>query len=854
MHALRALFLRRERRVFLPDPGPGVPSVAWDAATREGRLLELGFVLAAPLVAAWRALPHAQAEALGVELHEALSAEVGAHRQHGPLYAAFPAATPQLAPLRTKERVLAWLAREPLQPCLVCGEKRRVEVLDPCGHLVCRDCWDDAGACAACGQRLAAEAPFAGRPQGTKRPLPPLSLTLLQLGDSPDAAAERLVRQLLARATPLSPQDRADLAATLTAVGPRALGWFPARIAVKESAAVAGASLLEAAPTEAAATLAALASHLRTATDVLAPADRARGQDPGLVGPVHTFPPAPALRRGLLELLGRQAPAALIEDLRRHPERWKRAGETLHPFERQRQLPQVALAFAVVRRTPLRGALGERLRASAAEVPGVEERDGRLVYRGWGHRVEEALRRGELEAALEALAARPGELLRRADHLLRRVLHEQPALEPRLLEALGAAAARAAGPLVLGVWAALGPRTAPFPRRVFFPKGQASVVWSQADDRPLLTADAIARARAVLAAELVRRASAGPPLAGAVLDAGLRDLLLPLSERSAARALVDVPRGSELDVPGDRFRAFLHWCQPENRRVDLDLSLALYDRDWCFVGLCDYTQLRLGDAAVHSGDFTSAPPPKGASEFLDLDLEALAEQRARYALLVVLSFNDVAFDALEEAFAGLLALHGETEQAFDPRGVVQRFDLRGQTKVALPVLIDLERRRLRWLGLNLAPESQIHSVRGHRGKLAQLGRDLEAYFGVGARPTLWDVATLSALRAAQVQVLRPSGEVTRYARRADEAPLAFWERLRSDGPDDGSLGEVEPPGGPLLVAGREDDLCSPPPGSEVYALWWQQNLPAGVTRLAASDLTARVLAHGSSSAESGPLP
>ncbi len=62
--------------------------------------------------------------------------------------------------------------------------------------------------------------------------------------------------------------------------------------------------------------------------------------------------------------------------------------------------------------------------------------------------------------------------------------------------------------------------------------------------------------------------------------------------------------------------------QPADQRVDLDLALGMYDQDWTHTGTCDYTRLSLV-GAVHSGDYTDAPAPHGATEFLDIDLDAL---------------------------------------------------------------------------------------------------------------------------------------------------------------------------------------------------------------------------------------
>jgi hypothetical protein len=118
----------------------------------------------------------------------------------------------------------------------------------------------------------------------------------------------------------------------------------------------------------------------------------------------------------------------------------------------------------------------------------------------------------------------------------------------------------------------------------------------------------------------------------AVIDAELTGLVAPYTERTAARALVTLTRGSTRPLPAGRhLRLFCHWTETAGGpRVDLDLSVAFYNQAWRHVATCDYTSLRV-DGAVHSGDLTSAPPPGGSSEFVDLDVDELAAAGARYA-------------------------------------------------------------------------------------------------------------------------------------------------------------------------------------------------------------------------------
>lgn len=434
------------------------------------------------------------------------------------------------------------------------------------------------------------------------------------------------------------------------------------------------------------------AALVDTATDVLRILAAYSGGDASLLDrPRLAALPRP-LRRTLLELLDRIGMVRLVDDMRRHRRAWIAAGERLHPGEHAGRYPAAVLAFAALRGTDLTGHPdGLVLAAQAADIPGVRVAGGRVTVAVWGRRVEEALAGGDAVAAVRLLAARPGELVRRLDHLLRLASADERAQEA-VLAALPGAARQVSPAVLLSALGQLRTRTARRQTRVFFPAGRAAGAHVIPDTRQALPAEVVARAAGIPQAEALARAAALAPVDRAVIDTGLDGLVVPFTERSAARALLTLARGSVRPVlPGRYLRLFCHWMEnTEGPRVDLDLSVALYDGAWEHVGTCDYTSLRI-DGAVHSGDLTSAPPPQGASEFVDLDVERLAASGARHAVMVILSYNNVPFTNMSEAFAGLMlrtAAPGSGE-VFDARAVEQRFDLTGPGKVTVPFVVDL---------------------------------------------------------------------------------------------------------------------------------------------------------------------
>ncbi|MFH8803122.1 MXAN_6230/SCO0854 family RING domain-containing protein [Streptomyces sp. NPDC017936] len=877
MSVLASVLLRRLRTVYVDQAGPrpGDPSTDEGLVALEAELLDRGFAPNAPLRAALAWLGPAGLADAGRQLIGHIDAELGADRTHMPLFRNFPASVPDDTFQLWIDRVFTLLLQWPKQPCVLCGTVGSVHAVSPCAHLVCRECWDgaDYSGCPLCHRRVDPADPFL-------EPAPPRHaretsvgpLRLLALGRDARADAVTALRTLLARRTPLPPRDREDLV-VLLAHAPAGTEWFPRDVPVRGTKALVLGRMLRARERRADA-LELLDRHLTTATDVLRLLCVWSGGEADLIDPPRLRSLPRGLRRRLLAVLDGLPAPSLVEDVLRHPVLWKRAGETLHPYEGHERHPKAAAAFAVLRGTDVSRAagdgagapgtaLGEALLRTAAAHPGAVRVDGpRLRAVTWSSRVEQALAEKDAEGALELLARRPGELLRRLDHLLR--LRPLDVLPEDFADVLRRVLPQAGPAPLLAALGRLRIRHGPVERRVFFPRGRVTHAYTVDDTRAPL-APAVTRAVcALLEAEAVRRTAAAPRVELAVLDSQLTGLAVPATERADTKALVAVPRGSTQPLPdGEVMRLFLHWTQPAKTRVDLDLSVALYDGDWEFAGLCDYTSLVHGDRwAVHSGDLTSAPAPHGATEYVDLDLTSLGKHGVRYALPVVLSFNDIAFERLLDAFAGFMTLPSAAEEArdasYDPRTVRQRYDLVGDSRVHVPLVVDLLHRTFLWTDLHLSAAEGYHSVRRHAADLGRAGRDLYQYFACG-RTTLWDLAVWhAAARSDEVAVVRrgsgPGGgvddgdELWHYVRRDGEADTAFAARVRAlDAPERRERPEPAGAGADELAAaaaaGRHVFLALVHGGvaperarGEVYRLLPGPVDGCGLTPLAAGDL------------------
>ncbi|MFD0550110.1 hypothetical protein ACFQ0X_13580 [Streptomyces rectiviolaceus] len=519
---LAGLLLRRRQSVYVPS-GAGRTAVT-DAGVvvLEAELADRGHLLTAPLRHALTALSVADLAATGMKLLADVDALMGSDRHHAPLFRRFPDDIPyQHAYDRFVTLVAAHLAAQPHQPCMNCaGTKVRVRALAPCGHLLCDECHrikDDWGCCEDCCVWYACQ--ICENRYETDGPTDPWIdsgaglggdggevLRALRLGAPGDADAE--LAALLARRTPLNPQDHDDLVLLLGHVDPAdATDWLPADIPLRESKALALAPLLDVPDVRA-----LVGQYADTATDVLRMLVIRSGGDPDLLELPRLRGLSRPVRRELLGLLDGFDLRRLAEDMARNPRAWKRVGEILHPFEQAHRHARVALAFAVLRGTRIGdSALCEVLLAEAARHEDVRIEGDRLRIVTWQGRVEEALGHWDTTAAAGLLRERPGELLRRLDLLLAR--SGSATLPEALGEALADALPRSGPGPLLGAYGRMKVRAVPGHRRVFFPRGRVTKAYAVEDQRPPLPARVAGRAGELIEAEAVRRLAAGGGMA-----------------------------------------------------------------------------------------------------------------------------------------------------------------------------------------------------------------------------------------------------------------------------------------------------------------------------------------------------
>ncbi|MEV6923848.1 hypothetical protein AB0M46_04950 [Dactylosporangium sp. NPDC051485] len=460
-------------------------------------------------------------------------------------------------------------------------------------------------------------------------------VTLLHLGDTAEAEAQRLYLALAGSTTPLGEADLdlLDELAVVCADGPQ-----PTEIPVRENRAVLNdIRLLLGRPLLA----------VDTTTDVLRLACQASAGDVSLATPTRFRAFRRRERRVLLGALNDviSASPAKLGDVPRYAERWKRLGERLHPHEHA-QWPHAQQVFAVAR--------GER------RVPTL------------AGRAEAAIRAGAIAPAAATLSAAPGMLLRSADRLLRLA----PAADrTAVVEAVTGALGSASGRVLCSLREHLDNRLRPASARMFANRARRAYIGP--DRRPPLPADLVADLSARLDAEIgARLPEFDRPL---LVDPAVLDVALPLSGKAAEGGFAVLPRGSRATVNGELLRFFTYWRQT-SRRTDYDLSVLLLDEDFHTAGQVSWTNYQ-HDGIVHSGDITDAKD--GATEFIDVPLAV----RGHYVVPQVYIYAGESFDDVAESMFGYQTRTQEQRGApFEPRTVRARSQMRGQGRIALPMV------------------------------------------------------------------------------------------------------------------------------------------------------------------------
>ena len=425
----------------------------------------------------------------------------------------------------------------------------------------------------------------------------------------------------------------------------------------------------------------------KTATDVLRLTVALSDGDISLATPTRFRSFKRSERRFLLNLLEIIAnKSGIVEDMMRYKNVWVKLGERLHPFEKKyKSLVKTCHAFWAVRQN--------------------------VKLKTFNSKVEKGFEDKSENELLLLLASRGGEFARRLDHLLR-TFDDSSKVFAAFREAIDTVSSTVLLQVLnhftyrhFSYYDDIKEETViVYPNsdvkdedqlRVFLPKGNMAKIQAIKNELPPLPKHVCDDVVKMCKNALIRQYAGKSDLGKVYVDPQLKDYIVPFSQRADSNGLRLVSRGTKLPIPdGNTLRFFCWWKDCAEGRVDIDLSATLYDEKWDQLGHISYTNLKDENVnSCHSGDITSAP--KGASEFIDIDIESALEHNIRYVTMSVYSFSAQPFQKIPEAFCGWMSRsHPNSGEIFNAKTVQDKMDLVGEAKMYIPLVFDLKTRKV----------------------------------------------------------------------------------------------------------------------------------------------------------------
>ena len=132
-----------------------------------------------------------------------------------------------------------------------------------------------------------------------------------------------------------------------------------------------------------------------------------------------------------------------------------------------------------------------------------------------------------------------------------------------------------------------------------------------------------------------------------VVEDGLKNSAVPFLSKNS-----ELVRGTKLTVGQSKYLyLFVHWIQG-SRRTDLDLSVASFDENW--KPNIVYFGSQVNSYITHSGDFTNAPAPNGATEYIRIDLNKIPKN-IKYIIPFINVYTGSPFSENLEAYVSFMA-------------------------------------------------------------------------------------------------------------------------------------------------------------------------------------------------------
>lgn len=419
---------------------------------------------------------------------------------------------------------------------------------------------------------------------------------------------------------------------------------------------------------------------MKTATDVLRVATGLSGGDVSLKEESR-FKLKNSQRKLIMSSLDKMKNP--VEDMLRYRMRWIRLAEVLHTGSYKKRFPNTFNVVQYIRENEKVETFNTKLESGLLEL-----KKGNV---------------SNVDSLVDLLKSRPGEFARRLDFMLQ-YSTKNDQVSDAFIEVLDKISTN----VLLQVRAHIANRSLPQEFRYFLPKGSfGKMKFFAGDDRRLLSNDVITKITEAISDNLSERFGERDSLGKVFVNTEISKVLVPMVQRDTQEGFRTIPRGSrvKMDDSTNIIQPFIWWQNEDDgngRRVDVDLSVVLYNDNWDFINdIAYYNVNALGNSAQHSGDKTDAPGDQGASEFVCLDINEALNKGVRYIAITINNYTGQCYDDFN-CFAGFQERDRHAGNSYDPRTVKTRFGMTGSTKFSVPLIVDLENREMIWADLSLS--------------------------------------------------------------------------------------------------------------------------------------------------------
>lgn len=238
-----------------------------------------------------------------------------------------------------------------------------------------------------------------------------------------------------------------------------------------------------------------------------------------------------------------------------------------------------------------------------------------------------------------------------------------------------------------------------------------------------------------------------PKLGKVYIDNDFTNFIVPFSLKNASKATKSIVRGSRISIPEEvnYIRSFIWWTNNINDRVDIDLSLSLYNENFEFVRKVSFTSLK-DSFGCHSGDITNGGDISGygVSEFIDLNIDKVLEVGARYAAFTIHSYTGQKFSELKNCRFGWMNRKGCNDgEIFEPSTVEMLFDIDTNTTQCIPVMFDCKEKQFIWTDMTYSSSLSYSTVEGGVNKISEVMRAITSMSM--NRPDLYNLVFFNAI-------------------------------------------------------------------------------------------------------------